>query len=193
MTRLIPALALALAVTACSPNEDEASKPAGAPVAGMGIVTAEDFKTDYALKEVMGHAVDFAAFGVWNNQGWLINAEGTHELFPTDDAGWHNAESAAITLAEISNVLLLPGRPQNDDRRWVDAAHQLHDAAMDAQKTAEARDKQAFFDAGGEIYEACVTCHNHFVQGDAAGPAAKLPELPNRVRPGSEPPPKPNQ
>jgi hypothetical protein len=64
---------------------------------------------------------------------------------------------------------------------------------MDAQKKAEARDKEAFFDAGGEIYNACVTCHNHFVQGDAAGPAAKLPELPNRVRPNSAPPPTPNQ
>lgn len=192
MTRLIPALALALAFTACSPNDEEVSKPTGAPVAGLGIVTAEDFKTDYPLKEVMAHAVDFAAFGVWNNQGWLINAEGTHELFPTDDAGWHNAESAAIALAEISNTLLLPGRPQNDDRRWVDAAHALHAAAMKTQKMALARDKQAFFDAGGEIYEACVMCHNHFVQGDAAGPAAKLPALPNRVRPG-EAPPQPNQ
>lgn len=187
MRRLLCLLGLALALPGCSPGADEPSKASGAPVAGLGIVTAEDFKTDYSVKEVMAHAIDFAAFGVWNSQGWLIDASGTHELFPTDDAGWHKAESAAIALAEISNTLLLPGRPQNDDRRWVDAAHQLHEASMRAQKTAEARDKQAFFDAGGEIYEACVTCHNHFVQGDAAGPVAKLPPLPNRVRPGGEP------
>ena len=56
-------------------------------------------------------------------------------------------------------------------------------AAMKAQATALAKDKQAFFEAGSEIYEACVACHNHYVQGDAPGVDAKLPELPNRTPP----------
>ena len=56
-------------------------------------------------------------------------------------------------------------------------------AAKKAQATALAKDKQAFFEAGSEIYEACVACHNHYVQGDAPGVDAKLPELPNRTPP----------
>lgn len=185
MTRLSTALVLALAVTACSPTS-ETSTPAGPPVEGFGSVTAADFRTDTTLKDFMAHVIDYNSFGVWHNQGWLIDAEGTHELFPTDEAGWVAAESAAFTLAEAANALLIPGRPMDDDRRWVDWAHQLYTAAKKAQATALAQDKQAFFDAGGEMYEACVACHNHYVQGDTPGADAKLPELPNRTPPPNQ-------
>ncbi len=187
MTRLFPALALALAFAACSPNEEVSSAPAGStPGEGMGAATLADFKTKNDVKELMAHVIDYTAFGVWHNQGWIIDVEGTHELFPTDDAGWLAAESAAISLAEASNLLLLPGRPRDDDRRWVDYSHALYDAAMKTQATAQAKDKQAFFDAGGEIYEACLQCHNHYIQGDEAGPDATLPPLPNRVPPPTQ-------
>lgn len=99
-------------------------------------------------------------------QGWLINAEGTHELFPTTDDGWRYASNAAVTLAETSNLLLLPGRPVDDDKRWVDATHALYDAAMWAHEMAEKRDKEEFFKAGSAIYEACTQCHSHYVIGN---------------------------
>jgi hypothetical protein len=170
----------------------------------MGAATLNDFKTELPVKEIMGHMVDYNAFGVWNRQGWMINADGVHELFPTTDAEWIAAESAAISLAETANVLLLPGRPQDEDRRWVDFSHALYDGAMHAQKTAQAagelmakgntgeeylKAKQAFFDAGGDIYEACLQCHNHYIVGDQAGPAGVLPPLPNRVPPSQANPP----
>jgi hypothetical protein len=166
----------------------------------MGAATLNDFKVAMPMKEIMAHMVDFQAFGVWNRQGWLINAEGTHELFPTTAQEWVAAESAAISLAESSNVLLLPGRPQDDDRRWVDYSHALYDAAMLAQSTAQKaselfekgetgeaylKAKQDFFDAGGTVYEACLQCHNHYIVGDQS-----LPPLPNRALPpsGANPP-----
>lgn len=187
MIRFSATLALALAVAGCSARTNAIAtdvKPAaGGGTTGMGAATMADFRTKLDLKQVMGKVIDYNAFGVWNNQGWLIDAEGQHELFPTDDAGWLAAENAAISLAESSNVLLLPGRPQDDDRKWVDNVHQLYDAAMKAAGAAERRDKQAFFDAGGDMYEACVTCHAHYVQGDEPGPASKLPELPGRTKP----------
>ena len=112
MIRLSAALAMAFAIAACSPNSDDTPSVAtGAPVEGMGGATLADFKTDTNMKDLMAHVIDFSAFGVWHNQGWLIDADGMHELFPTDEAGWVAAESAAFTLAEASNALLLPGRP----------------------------------------------------------------------------------
>jgi hypothetical protein len=163
---------------------------------GMGAATVADFKTALPLKEIMAHMVDYNAFGVWNRQGWLIDVDGIHEQFPTTEAEWLAAESAAISLAETSNVLLLPGRPQDEDRRWVDFAHALYDAAMKAHDTAEkasevmlkgtpeefTKAKQAFFDAGGDMYEACLQCHNHYIVG-GPGPTVTLPALPNRVKP----------
>jgi hypothetical protein len=187
MIRLSAGLALVAMLAACSQKTETPATTAGtAGSTSMGAATVADFKTALPVKELMGHVIDYNAFGVWHNQGWLIDKDGTHELFPTDDAGWLAAESAAISLAEASNSLLLPGRPQDDDRRWVDDAHMLYDAAMKASAAAEKKDKQAFFDAGGEMYEACVSCHAHYVQGDEPGPVTKLPALPNRTPPPSQ-------
>jgi hypothetical protein len=184
MIRLSAGIVLAALVAACGQKPDTTATPTGgAGTSAMGAATIKDFKTNLPLKELMAHVIDYNAFGVWHNQGWLIDAEGEHELFPTDDAGWFAAESAAISLAEASNVLLLPGRPPDDDPRWVEYTHALYDAAMKVQATAETRDKQAFFDAGGDLYQACVQCHNHYIIGDEPGPAVKLPEPPNRERP----------
>jgi hypothetical protein len=33
-------------------------------------------------------------------------------------------------------------------------------------KAAEARDKQAFFDAGGAMYVACRDCHQEYILGE---------------------------
>jgi hypothetical protein len=188
----------ALCLAACSPKE-EVSTPVGPAQPGMGAATLNDFKAAMPMKEIMAHMVDFQAFGVWNRQGWLIDKDGTHELFPTTAAEWMAAESAAISLAESSNVLLLPGRPQDDDRRWVDYSHALYDAAMKAQSTAQhaaelfdkgetgeafLKAKQDFFDAGGTVYEACLQCHNHYIIGDTS-----LPPLPNRAPPAEAPKP----
>jgi hypothetical protein len=162
MTRMALGLALAALVAACS---DKAESPAAATSTG-GAVAASDYRTQLPMKELMAHVIDNAADGIWLAQGWLINAEGTHELFPNTEDGWRYASNAAVTLAEASNLLLLPGRPADDDRRWVDATHALYDAAMQAHEMAEARDKEAFFKAGSAIYEACTQCHSHYIIGN---------------------------
>jgi hypothetical protein len=191
MTRSSTALFVALAVAACSaaacsPNSDAPSTaPVGStPGEGMGAATVQDFRTGVNIKDLMAHVIDYNAFEVWHRQGWIIG-DSVVELFPVDDDGWHAAESAAFTVAEASNLLLMPGRPLDDDRRWVDYSHQLYDAAMTAQAAALARDKDAFFNAGTDMYRACVACHTQYIQGQAVGKA--LPELPGRA------PPPPNQ
>lgn len=174
MMRFFAGITIAIFLSACGQKPDSpAATTTGSDA--MGAATLSDLKTDLPLNQFMAHVIDYNAFGVWHNQGWFIDANGEQELFPTDDAGWFAAESAAITLAEASNLLLLPGRPPDDDRRWVDYTHALREAALKVQQTAEAKDKQAFFDAGGDLYQACVQCHNHYLIGDEPGPVAKLP------------------
>lgn len=163
MTRMALGLALVALVAACSPKSES---PAASTAAPVGSVAAADFRTQLPMKELMAHVIDNAADGIWLAQGWLINAEGTHELFPTTDDGWRYASNAAVTLAEASNLLLLPGRPVDEDRRWIDATHALHDAAMQAHEMAEQRNKEEFFKAGSAIYEACTQCHSHYIIGN---------------------------
>lgn len=191
---LVMALALALSLGACgnggSDDEDVVSKPPPGAVTGegMGGATLADFKTTLSLKELMAHVLDYSAFEVWHRQGWIIGDTVT-ELFPTDDDGWIAAENAARTVAEASNLLLLPGRPLDDNRAWVDFAHELHDAAMKAGDMAEKKDKNAFFDAGTDMYRACRGCHEKYIANVDGPPAVDpLKPLPNRAEP-----PLPNQ
>lgn len=191
---LVMALALAMSLGACgnggSDDADVVSKAPAGQVApeGMGGATLADFRTSLDLKELMGHVMDYNAFGVWYRQGWIIG-DTVQELFPTDDDGWIAAENAARTVAEASNLLLLPGRPLDDDRAWVDFAHQLNEAAMKAGDMAEKRDKNGFFDAGTDMYRACHGCHVKYI-ANADGPPAADPMKP---LPGRTEPPLPNQ
>jgi len=186
------AMALTLGLAACGgdggENDASAPPPGSTPGEGMGGATLADFRTSLNLQELMAHVLDYNAFEVWHRQGWIIGDTVT-ELFPTDDDGWIAAENAARTVAEASNLLLLPGRPLDDDRAWVDFAHQLHDAAMKAGDMAEKKDKDAFFNAGTDMYRACHGCHQRYI-ANADGPPAVDPmrPLPNRAEP-----PTPNQ
>jgi hypothetical protein len=185
MIRSSTALIAALMLAACSPNTSAPAKtPTGAASDRMGAATLDDFRTDISLQDLMAHVIDYNAFGVWRRQGWIIGDD-VKELFPTDDDGWFAAESAAFSTAEAANLLLLPGRPLDNDRAWVDAAHMLHDASMKAQAAALARDKVSFFIAGSEMYQACVACHNRYVMGNSMEPDPTLKPLPGR----EEPPP----
>jgi len=176
MKRLVGALALAVALGGCG-NGGEAPAPAGTAGTGSGAehlsesVTVEDFRPELPLKEVMGHVIDNAADGIWLHQGWTVTEAGEEDLFPKTDAEWLATENAALTLAEVSNSLLLPGRPQDEDRAWVDYVHRLHDAAIKTHEAAEAKDKNAFFDAGGEIYVVCRDCHQRYILGEIVPPS----------------------
>jgi hypothetical protein len=159
MIRLTLGAALAALLAACSPGPAPSSGPA------VSLDPAE-YRTAISMKDLMAQVIDNAADGVWLNQGWIIFATHTDELFPTTDEGWMRTSNAAVTLAEASNLLLLPGRPMDDNRVWVDSAHMLYDAAMRAHAAADARDKEAFFKAGSDVYEACLKCHNRYIIGE---------------------------
>lgn len=157
----------ALVLAACSGGGD------GATIASTGAGSANAVSAEFSStlngQELMAHVIDHSAFEIWGRQGWIYNADGVEELFPQDEEGWLEAENASATLAELANVLLIPSRlpPDADDADdWVRYAHELNRTSLVAMQTAEAQDKEAFFDAGGEIYVVCRSCHEKFVIGD---------------------------
>lgn len=166
MVRTGMTAALLMGLAACSGGESAPAATTGQTATGA---PQAEFRTELNNQELMAHVIDYNAFEIWHRQGWIYSAEGVEELFPTDDEGWFAAESAAATLAELSNTLLLPGRlpPDADDAAdWISYAHELNRTSLVAMQRAESQDKEAFFDAGGDIYVVCRSCHEQFVIGD---------------------------
>ncbi len=165
MFRTVLSAALVCVLAACSGQNgaDGGSNASGPAVSAVQAT----FGSTLNNQELMAHVIDYNAFEIWHRQGWVYTSEGVEELFPTDDEGWFAAESAAATLAELANVLLLPGRiPQDDPDDWIRYAHELNRTSLVAMELAEAQDKEAFFDAGGDIYVVCRSCHEKFVIGE---------------------------
>lgn len=118
------------------------------------------------MKEIMAHVFQFSGTNIWKWQGYISDEKGERSLFPKTDEEWEQAESAGLTLAELTNVLLLPGR-RVDDPKWAKAVADVRAIALRAAKAAEAHDEEAFFTAGGELDVACESCHLNFAPWSA--------------------------
>ena len=119
------------------------------------------YMTKLPLSEFMPHVMQYAGDGIWKRQGYVTDKTGTHSLFPKNDTEWEEAESGARTLAEVTNILLIPGR-RVPDPNWDKAALSVRRVALKAADAAEKHDEDAFFAAGGELDVACDECHSKF-------------------------------
>jgi len=145
---------------------------AAAATLALGACTKEQpYQIDLPMKELMGHVIDPAAWTFWRTTGWVDDETGTHNRLPTTEEGWLAAETGAVTVAEGANLLMLPGR-REDDGDWMKIAKQLYDASMESRQAVIDRDEQKMFDTGGKMYEACVACHAKYL----------LPKLPPEER-----------
>jgi hypothetical protein len=163
---------LLLSTAACT------SKDAGNESNGAAAVAYSDDGTAIALPadlakepmlEFMNHVMQFSAEQVWKWQGYVTDEKGERSLFPKTDDEWLQAENAALTLADLTNILLLPGRTV-DDPRWAKFVADVRVRALEAAQAAEKKDEDALFLAGSDLYEACKACHVQFVPNYQAPP-----------------------
>ena len=113
------------------------------------------------VTQLMQWILDPAADVVWGSVGTIIDKDGIHEFFPKTDEEWAAVHNAAAVVAESSNLLMMPSRAK-DDTDWMEFSQGLADAALLAMKAADAKDKEALFDAGGRIYAVCAACHQQY-------------------------------
>lgn len=119
------------------------------------------FQTTANMKDLMLNVIDPAADTVWESVGTVIDETGTHEKFPSTQDEWDGVRAGAIQLAEAGNLLLIPAR-SGGSAEWIAEARALIDAANRAIKVIDAKDKDALFTAGGDIYDVCTNCHKQF-------------------------------
>jgi len=116
------------------------------------------------VRQTMEWILNPAADVIWDSAGTIITAEGRTELAPTTDEGWENVRNHAAIVAETGNLLMMPGRAAGAD--WIAYAQGLHATGKRAIEAAEARDAEALFEAGGQIYQACLACHQQYLALD---------------------------
>lgn len=139
---------------------------------------APPYATTLAVKQVMEWVIDPAADVIWDSVKSVITEKGTQEIAPQTDADWNKVRDAAATLVEASNALMIEGRAR-DKKEWMTAARRLGDASNQALKAAQAKNTEALFNEGGNIYKTCAACHAQYAQypqGPPPDPAKKAAE-----------------
>ena len=121
--------------------------------------------TSLNLKQLMEWVIDSNADVIWDSVKFITTNEGTKEIFPQTDQEWEAIRNSSATLIEAGNLLMLEGRAK-DNAEWVKYAQRLSNTAEVAMKAAQEKNKDALFDAGGNIYNACKACHDKYAQLD---------------------------
>lgn len=191
-------LLCALVATACgqsrsptaSAQTESSSASSGAAAnqaqAKKALPPAAGFMPTASVEEVMEFVVMPTAQRLWDSVAVNVTEEGIIEKYPKTDEEWAEVRGEALTLAEMANALMIPGRatappgshseypeeelePEQIEKlreenwgAWVAHAQVLHAAVMESIKAIDAKDKDALSNAGGTLDEACESCHLQF-------------------------------
>ncbi len=137
---------VALVLAACSPGEEE---------------EASTYRPVGDMAQLMAGVVEPAAEVIWDAVGVIVDAEGEHQLAPQTEEEWLAVRSAAYTIAESGNLLMMPGRAL-DQGAWITMSQSLVEMGERAIEAADARNLEAVFDVGAEIYYVCTNCHGTY-------------------------------
>lgn len=113
------------------------------------------------VKTLMVAIMEPAAEVYWDAVGIVVDQQGEHHIEPKTTEEWDTVRNAAYVVAESGNLLMMPSRAQ-DGGEWMAASQQMIAAAQKAIRAAEARDKDAVFEVGAEVYDACTNCHSKY-------------------------------
>lgn len=160
------------------------------------------------VKQIMKGIVDPSSAAIWDAVSTESGPKGDIEKAPKTDEEWAKLEAQALTLAEVGNLLKMPGRqvaraeeansksqpdaPEltpvqieekiNKDRAtWDKKADALRETATKAIAAAKAHDKDAVLNVGEEIDNACESCHKIYWYPDE-----KIPNVPASTAPASK-------
>jgi hypothetical protein len=152
------------------------------------------------VKQIMKGIVDPSSAAIWDAVSTESGPKGDIEKAPKTEEEWAKLEGQALTLAEVANLLKVPGRqvakpeeansksqpdaPEltpvqieekiNKDRAaWDKRADALQQTAIKAIAAAKAHDKDAVLNVGEEIDNACESCHKVYWYPDE-----KIPSVP---------------
>lgn len=153
------------AVEKFTPLYAEGEAPAVAAAAtGQGSTDTTAYYVDLPMKRLMNEVFGHSAQQIWDRQGYISDEKGFRSLFPKNAEEWKKVENGALSLAELTNVLMLPGR-RVEDKAWADSVTRLRTTALKIADLTRKKNEDAFMEAGVELNEACYSCHKKFAPG----------------------------
>jgi hypothetical protein len=173
MQRLCAWIALTAASVACGGP----AAPASAPVAAAAPLAAHTPQPHANLAQLMrGVPFTFANI-IFDSQSSDPGAPrdpaavggGATSTFKNVYGGWQEVENSALALAEVGNLLLVPGRACENgkpvpvqDELFQKAAAGLVDAGMAAYKAAQSKNLDAMVEVSDTVAMSCSTCHEPY-------------------------------
>ena len=134
----------------------------------------------------MNSVIDPNVDVVWNAVKTDIDHGKPIEHAPANDEEWAAVRHSALTVAEGTNLLMMPGRAvappgagslapgieltpdqvraliDQSPSGWNQFARALQDSLQPALAAIDKKDPQALFEAGDKIDEVCESCHQVF-------------------------------
>ncbi len=132
-----------------------------APEEGSTDTADTDYNTSLDVTDIMLLVLEPASDILWDSGGWVIDASGYEELYPTTDDGWDYVRAQAAVVVESGNMLALPGRAEDNDA-WMIYSEGLSQAGVLAMEAAASQNKEDFFQAGAQLYSVCTACHQAY-------------------------------
>lgn len=125
------------------------------------VLIDSSYNTELNVQELMALVLEPASDILWDSGGWVVDASGYEELYPTTDDGWEYVRAQAAIVVETGNMLALPGRAEDNDA-WMIYSEGLSTAGLLAMEAAATQNKDDFFQAGAQLYSVCTACHQAY-------------------------------
>jgi hypothetical protein len=151
MNRVLILILTLAALAACSPKPKAVNEATRDTPPGV-----------LKVKEVMRDQIEPNAQLYWHSSGTVDTAQGTVDLAPTTEEGWKKAEAALDGILEGARLLKQPVRAQGR-ADWVRHTDKLIEQLKLAKAAVKARDKDAMFMTGGDLYSVCTGCHQQYL------------------------------
>jgi hypothetical protein len=162
----------------------QTAKPAAPAAPRPRVATPQSrYRPTATVKDVMDYIVIPSSEALFNAVGSTTGPNGAEEHAPKTDADWAAVRQRAVLLIEAGNLLTIPGRhvagPKDKSQNpgselepaemdalvakspavFAQKAQGLVGAALIALKAIDAKSAERLSDAGGDIDEACESCH----------------------------------
>ena len=130
-----------------------------------GETTGPPLQPTATVQELMAHMIDPAADVFWDAVGTIITEDSVDHWEPRTEEEWTVIRHAALTLTEAGNLLMIGDRARDQDA-WMRMVQGMTDSGHKALQAVDAKDAEAVFAVGEDVYNACNNCHNLYWVGD---------------------------